>query len=79
MSAIVDFNSLVFIILLVANIILCIKKVPILGLAIGFMTIILCGAIFIDSIIINIYITYLLIIIGFSCMLINGLDFRRKK
>jgi len=79
MVAIVDFNSLIFIILLVANIILCIKTVPILGLALGFLTIVLTGAVFMGDILINIYFSYVLIIISFTCMLINGLDTKKKK
>lgn len=74
-----DFNLIIFVILLVVNIMLCIVKIPILGLSIGFFTIILTGSIFMNDSIINVYFSYLLIIIGFACMLINGLDIRRKK
>lgn len=78
MTAIIDLNSLIFVILLVANIILCIRKVPILGFALGFLTMVLTGAVFFNDVIISIYFSYTLIIIGFTCMLINGLDFRSK-
>jgi hypothetical protein len=79
MSAIIDFNCLLFVILLVSNIVLCIKKVPMVGFIFGFLTIIITGTVFMNDIIINVYFSYFLIAIAFSCLLINGLDFRRKK
>jgi hypothetical protein len=79
MVAIIDFNALIFVILLVANIILCIRTVPILGLVLGFLTMVLTGMVFMNSVIIDLYFSYVLLVIGFSCMIINGLDFRRKK
>lgn len=74
----IDFNSIIFIFILIVNVILCLKKVPILGLIVGLFTMLLSGAIFLNDININVYFTYFLIVIGFSCMVINGLDFRRK-
>jgi hypothetical protein len=75
----IDFNGVIFIILIIMNVILCIKKVPILGLVLGFFTILLSGALFYNDENINVFLTFFLIIIGFSCMVINGLDVRRKK
>ena len=79
MTVIVDFNSLMFVILLVVNIMLCIVKMPILGLSLGMFTIVLTGSLFMGDSMINVYFSYFLIVIAFSCMIINGLDFRRKK
>jgi hypothetical protein len=77
--SVIDFNEIIFIVLIIVNIVLCIKKVPILGFSVGFFTMLLSGSIFLNDININVYFSYFLIIIGFSCMVINGLDFRRKK
>jgi len=74
----IDFNLVIFVILLVANIMLCLTKVPILGFVVGFFTVVISGAIFISDIDINVYFTYLLIIIAFSTMLINGIDAIKK-
>ena len=79
MTVIVDFNSLIFIIFLVLNIVLCIVKVPILGLVIGFLTVVMTGAVFMGDSLINVYYSYLLIVVGFSCLVINGFDMRREK
>jgi hypothetical protein len=78
MSVVIDFNSIMMVVLLIVNIILCIKTVPILGLSLGFFTMLLSGAIFLNDININIFFTYFLIVVGFSCMIINGLDLKKK-
>lgn len=75
----IEFNGIIFLVILIINIILCIKRIPILGLSVGFFTILLSGAIFFNDVNINVFFTYFLIVIGFSCMIINGLDVRRKK
>ena len=74
-----DYNYIIFIALFLVNITLCIKRIPILGLPLGFFTIILSGLVFMNDLNITKYFTYLLIVVGFSCMVINGLDVRRKK
>lgn len=79
MTSIIDFNSLMFIIMLVANIILCIKKVPIFAFAFGFLTLAITGVVFMNDLIINRYFSYLLIVVAFACLITNGLDFRSKK
>jgi hypothetical protein len=79
MTVIVDFNSIVFIILLVSNIMLCIVKVPMFGFAFGFLTIAITGFIFMSSSLIDVYFSYFLIVIAFMSIIINGLDFKRKK
>jgi hypothetical protein len=74
-----DYNYIIFVVLFLVSVILCIKRIPILGLSLGFFTIILSGLVFMNDINIGKYFTYLLILVSFSCMVINGLDVRRKK
>ena len=73
-----EINIIMFIVFLVLNVVLCLKKVPILGLVLGFFTMLLSGTIFLNDVDINVYFTYFLMVIGFICLVINGLDFRRK-
>jgi hypothetical protein len=79
MTVIVDFNSIFFIVLLVSNIMLCIVKVPIFGFVFGFLTIAITGFVFMGSSLINVYFSYFLMVIAFISIIINGLDFKRKK
>ena len=78
MTAIVDFNSLIFVILLVSNIILCIRKVPMFAFSFGFLTVAITGMVFMNDVIINVYFSYLLIVVAVSCMIINGIDTIKK-
>jgi hypothetical protein len=50
-----------------------------LSFVFGFLTVTITGALFINDPMINVYFSYLLIVVAFSSMIINGLDFRRKK
>jgi hypothetical protein len=79
MVAIVDFNSIIFVILLVSNIMLCVIKIPMFGFAFGFLTITITGFVFMGDALINVYFSYLLIVIAFMSIIINGLDFKRRK
>lgn len=74
-----EFNTLMFIALFIINIVLCIKPVPILGLVFGFLTIVLTGVVFMqDLVTFNLAFNFVLIAVAFSCMLINGLDMKKK-
>lgn len=74
-----EFNSLMFIVLFIINIVLCIKRVPIIGFAVGFFSILLCGAVFLqDTVTINSYFSIVLMGIAFSCIIINGMDIIKK-
>lgn len=74
----IDFNLVLFVILLVVNIMLCIVKVPVFGLAIGFLTIVMAGFVFMNDVLINVYFSELLIVIAFISIIINGFDVRKK-
>jgi hypothetical protein len=75
----IDFNLVIFVILLIANIMLCIVKIPMFGFTFAFMTLALTGLVFMNYSVINVYFSYLLIFVSFASLIINGLDFRRKK
>lgn len=79
MVAIVDFNTIVFVILLVVNIMLCIVRIPIFGFAIGFLTVAVTGLVFMSDALINVYFSYLLIVIAFISIIMNGFEMARKK
>jgi hypothetical protein len=65
--------------LVIINVILCIKTVPILGLVLGFFTMVITFGIFMNNPDISIFFSYLLLVISFACMIINGLDLSDKK
>jgi len=75
----IDFNLVIFVILLVANIMLCIVKSPMFAFAFGFISLAITGLVFMNNVNIGVYFSLLLIFVAFASMIINGIDFRRKK
>lgn len=74
-----EFNTIMFIVLFIMNIILIIKKVPIFGLGFGILTVIITGYVFMqDLVTFNIAFNMVLIAVAFSCAIVNGLDMKKK-
>lgn len=77
-----EFEIAMFLILFVMNIILIIKQVPIFGFMLGFLTIVLDGAVFMqDTVTFNLAFNIVLFGIAFASVMINGLELvgKRKK
>jgi hypothetical protein len=74
----VNWNMVLLLFMFFVSIGLCIKRIPILGFIYGFLSIALTGLIFISDASINPFISYFLIIVSFTCLLLNGIELIKK-